>query len=133
VVVVDFGTATTFDVVDANGAYLGGVIATGIGVSADALFQRAARLPRVHVARPDTVIGRNTTGSVQSGLFYGYAELVDGLLRRIADELGELPQVVATGGWSATIGSACERVDRIDPLLTLEGLRLISQRYPTTI
>jgi type III pantothenate kinase len=129
VVVVDFGTATTFDVVDAQGAYLGGVIATGIGVSADALFQRAARLPRVHIEEPAQVIGRDTTGSVQSGLFYGYAELVDGLLRRIVAELGTTPQVVATGGWSATIGSACKNVDRVDPLLTLEGLRLIFARY----
>jgi len=129
VVVVDFGTATTFDVVDSDGAYLGGVIATGVGVSADALFQRAARLPRVHVAEPGQVIGRNTTGAVQSGLFYGYAELVDGLLRRIIAELGVTPQVVATGGWSATIGSACANVDCVDPLLTLEGLRLISERY----
>jgi type III pantothenate kinase len=129
VVVVDFGTATTFDVVDPDGAYLGGVIATGIGVSADALFQRAARLPRVHVAQPDRVIGRNTTGSVQSGLFFGYAEMVDGLLARIVEELETETRVVATGGWSATIGEACSRVDQIDPLLTLEGLRLIYQRY----
>ncbi len=129
VVVVDFGTATTFDVIDPDGAYLGGVIATGIGVSADALFQRAARLPRVHVAEPAQVIGQNTTGAVQSGLFYGYAELVDGLLRRIIAELGAVPQVVATGGWSATIGGACANVDRVDPLLTLEGLRLIFERY----
>jgi len=129
VVVVDFGTATTFDVVNADGAYLGGVIATGIGVSADALFQRAARLPRVHIAEPQQVIGRDTTCAVQSGLFYGYAELVDGLLRRIIAELGVTPQVVATGGWSATIGSACANVDRVDPLLTLEGLRLIFERY----
>ena len=133
VVVVDFGTATTFDVVDPDGAYLGGVIATGIGVSADALFQRAARLPRVHVAEPEQVIGRNTTGAVQSGLFYGYAELVDGLLRRIIDELGVVPQVVATGGWSSTIGGACDNVDRIDPLLTLEGLRLIFERYQPNV
>ena len=129
VVIVDFGTATTFDVVDANGAYLGGVIATGIGVSADALFQRAARLPRVHVEEPDDVIGRSTTGSLQSGLFYGYADLVDGLLRRIIDELGTSPRVLATGGWASTIGPACEMVETIDPLLTLSGLKLIHDRY----
>ncbi|NKB89754.1 MAG: type III pantothenate kinase [Acidobacteria bacterium] len=129
VVVVDFGTATTFDVVDTEGAYLGGVIATGVGVSADALFHRAARLPRVHVAQPEAVIGRNTTASVQAGLFFGYAEMVDGLLARIVDELAAEPRVVATGGWSATIGEACTRVDEIDPLLTLQGLRLIHQRY----
>lgn len=129
VVVVDFGTATTFDVVNSDGAYLGGVIATGVGVSADALFQRAARLPRVHIAEPEQVIGRDTTSAVQSGLFYGYAELVDGLLRRIIAELGVTPRVVATGGWSATIGNACANVNYIDPLLTLEGLRLIFERY----
>lgn len=128
-VVVDFGTATTFDVVNADGAYLGGVIATGIGVSADALFARAARLPRVDVARPKGVIGRSTVGSVQAGLFFGYADLVDGLLARIADELGAEPTVVATGGWAATIGSECKRIQHVDPLLTLRGLRLIYDRY----
>lgn len=128
-VVVDFGTATTFDVIDAGGAYLGGVIATGIGVSADALFARAARLPRVDVARPATVIGRSTVGSVQSGLFFGYADLVEGLLRRIATELGGSPVVIATGGWATTIGPECPRIDHVDPLLTLEGLRLIHKRY----
>lgn len=128
-VVVDFGTATTFDVIDDQGAYLGGVIATGVGVSADALFARAARLPRVDVARPQEVIGRSTVGSVRSGLFYGYADLVDGLLRRIALELGTEPTVVATGGWAATVGAACERIQHIDLLLTLEGLRIIHARY----
>lgn len=128
-VVVDFGTATTFDVIDAEGAYLGGVIATGIGVSADALFARAARLPRVDVARPSRVIGRSTVGSVQAGLFFGYAELVDGLLERIVEELGSAPTVIATGGWASTIGPECRRIRHVEPLLTLRGLRLIHERY----
>ncbi len=128
-VVVDFGTATTFDVINDEGAYLGGVIATGVGVSADALFARAARLPRVDIARPEQVIGRSTVGSVRSGLFYGYADLVDGLLRRISLELGAEPTVIATGGWAVTIGEACERIQHIDLLLTLEGLRFIHANY----
>ena len=128
-VVVDFGTATTFDVIDPDGAYLGGVIATGIGVSADALFARAARLPRVDVVEPLSVIGRNTVGSVQSGLFWGYVELVEGLLRRIVAELGREPRVIATGGWARTIGAACSSIEIVDDLLTLNGLRLIWERH----
>lgn len=128
-VVVDFGTATTFDVIDAEGAYLGGIIATGIGVSADALFARAARLPRVDIARPRVVIGASTVASVQSGLFFGYADLVDGLLARIERELGARPVVIATGGWATTIGTECARIEHVDPLLTLEGLRLIYDRH----
>jgi type III pantothenate kinase len=128
-IVVDFGTATTFDVIDGEGAYLGGVIATGIGVSANALFARAARLPRVDIARPERVIGRTTVGSVQSGLLYGYVDLVDGLIDRIASELGGDPFVVATGGWAAVIGPECRRIQEVDPLLTLHGLRLIWQRH----
>lgn len=128
-VVVDFGTATTFDVIDGEGAYLGGVIATGIGVSADALFARAARLPRVDVRRPDRVIGRSTVGSVQAGLLFGYADLVDGLLTRIAEELGCSPTVIATGGWASTLGPECDGIDHVDPQLTLEGLRIIHTRY----
>lgn len=129
VVVVDFGTATTFDVIDAQGAYLGGVIATGIGVSADALFAHAARLPRVDVVRPDRVIGRSTVTSIQSGIFFGYADLVDGLLRRIGAELGGEPTVVATGGWAKVIGSECQLIDTVDELLTLRGLRIIYERH----
>ena len=128
-VVVDFGTATTFDVVDTDGTYIGGVIATGVGVSADALFARAARLPRVDVVRPPRVVGGSTVESVRSGLFYGYAELVDGLLRRIAEELEDPPVVIATGGWAKTIGPECERIEHVDELLTVQGLRLIHERY----
>src|SRR5258705_6868300 len=97
-VIVDFGTATTFDCVSAKGEYLGGVICPGIGISADALFQRTARLPRVEIRKPPRVIGSNTVGSLQSGLYYGYLGLVDGILERLRDEMGEQTQVVATGG-----------------------------------
>lgn len=130
-VVVDFGTATTFDVINADGAYLGGVIATGVGVSADALFARAARLPRVDVTRPAAVIGRSTVGSIQSGLFYGYADLVNGLLARIEAELGQHPHVIATGGWAASIGPECPGIEVVDLLLTIEGLRLIYEGHGT--
>ncbi|MFQ5743326.1 MAG: type III pantothenate kinase [Acidobacteriota bacterium] len=129
VVVVDFGTATTLDVVDAEGAYRGGAIAPGVGISADALYQRAARLPRVDIARPRRVIGDNTVESIQSGIFFGYVDLVDGLICRIVDELGTRPQVIATGGWAADMASQCHGITHVDPLLTLEGLRIIARRY----
>jgi type III pantothenate kinase len=128
VVVVDFGTATTFDVVTKKGEYAGGVICPGIGVSADALFQRAARLPRVDVRHPGGVIGRSTVSSIQSGLYFGYAALVEGLLARIAAELGERPRVVATGGLAETLAGEIPSIERVDPVLTLTGLRLIWER-----
>lgn len=128
-IVVDFGTATTFDVIDAEGAYLGGTIAPGIGIATDALFQRAARLPRVDIARPERVIGRNTVGSMQAGIFYGYVDLVDGLLRRLTAELGGEPTVIATGGWAAALAPATTGIHHVDPLLTLTGLGIIARRY----
>jgi type III pantothenate kinase len=128
-IVVDFGTATTFDVVDADGAYVGGTIAPGIGISADALTTRAARLPRVDIARPQQVIGRNTVESMQAGIFFGYVDLVDGLIERLRGELPGEPVVVATGGWANAIAAECPRIARVDPLLTLTGLRLIAERY----
>jgi type III pantothenate kinase len=128
VVIVDFGTATTFDVVTRKGEYAGGVICPGIGVSADALFQRAARLPRVDVRHPGSVIGRSTVTSMQSGLYFGYAALVEGLLARIAAELGEPPRVVATGGFAETLAAEIPSIERVDPVLTLTGLRLIWER-----
>lgn len=127
--VVDFGTATTFDVLDAEGAYLGGTIAPGIGISSDALFRQAARLPRVDIARPESVIGRDTVGSMQAGIFFGYVDLVDGLIRRLRNELGGDPVVVATGGWAGRLGRACEGIQHVDPLLTLNGLEIIARRY----
>jgi type III pantothenate kinase len=125
VIVLDFGTATTFDVVSPNGEYLGGVIAPGLGVSAEALFARAARLSPVAIRRPSHVVGRNTEESVQSGLFFGYASLVEGLVRRILDELGHEAPVVATGGLAPLIARELPFLSAVDPKLTLEGLRLI--------
>lgn len=128
VIVVDFGTATTFDVIGAGGEYLGGVIAPGLGVSAEALFQRAARLHRVDVRRPPRVVGRNTEHSIQSGLYHGYAGLVEGLVRRIQDELGTQAPVIATGGLAGELEAELELIDEVVPQLTLEGLRLIWDR-----
>jgi type III pantothenate kinase len=128
VIVVDFGTATTFDVVTRKGEYLGGVICPGVGISADALFQRAARLPRVDVRNPGRVIGRSTVGSMQAGLYFGYAAMVEGLLARIKAELGEPARVVATGGLAESLAADIPGIDLVDPVLTLTGLRLIWER-----
>src|SRR5437764_3125211 len=123
-IVVDFGTATNFEVIDEGGRYLGGVITPGISISTDALFARAARLPRVGIERPHKVIGASTVAAIQSGLYYGYAGLVDGILRRMIEELGRRPRVVATGGLAPLIATASEFIDEVDQTLTLEGLRL---------
>ena len=128
VVVVDFGTATTFDVITARGEYAGGVICPGVGISADALFQRAARLPRVDVRNPGRVIGRSTVASIQSGLYFGYAAMVEGIIARIRAELGEPARVVATGGLAATLAADVPSIEAVDPVLTLTGLRLIWER-----
>jgi type III pantothenate kinase len=128
VIVVDFGTATTFDVVTKKGEYLGGVICPGIGISADALFQRAARLPRVDIRNPGKVIGRSTVGSMQSGLYFGYASMVEGLIARIRTELGEPARAVATGGLAESMASDLPSIEAVDPVLTLTGLRLIWER-----
>ncbi len=127
-VVVDFGTATTFDVVTARGEYAGGVIVPGISISAEALFERAARLWRVEIRRPDRVVGKTTAGSIQSGLYFGYLSLVDGLIDRITREIGAKPRVIATGGLAELFGGGSERIEEVDPLLTLTGLRLIHER-----
>jgi len=128
-VVVDFGTATTFDCVSHDGAYVGGAIAPGFRISAEALFTRTAKLPKVEVERPKRAIGTNTVQSMQSGLFWGYVGLVDGLARRCKDELSETsPMCVATGGLANLIGSACTEIDKIDDSLTLRGLRTIFER-----
>jgi type III pantothenate kinase len=127
-VVVDFGTATTFDVVSAKGEYMGGVITPGIGISAEALFQRTARLQRVDIRKPQHVIGTTTVGSMQSGLFYGYLGLVDGILERLVAELGTETKIVATGGLASLFGSSSKYISAVDDLLTLEGLRLIWER-----
>jgi type III pantothenate kinase len=128
VIVIDFGTATTFDVITRRGEYAGGVICPGIGISADALFQRAARLPRVDVRHPGKVVGRSTVTSMQSGLYFGYAAMCEGLVARIRAELGEPARVVATGGLAETLASDIPSIEAVDPVLTLTGLRLIWER-----
>src|SRR5437762_3594844 len=127
-VVVDFGTATTFDCVSAKGEYQGGVISPGIGISADALFENTARLPRVDIRKPARVIGSTTVGSLQSGLYYGYLGLVDGILERLLSEIGNEVAVVATGGLASLIGTGSKYIKHVDDLLTLDGLRIIWER-----
>jgi type III pantothenate kinase len=128
-VVVDFGTATTFDAISRNGEYLGGIIYPGIQISADALFQRAARLRNTEIRRPERLIGTNPTASIQSGLYYGNIALVDGVLKRMIEELGADARVIATGGLAPLIARGSEVIERVDPDITLEGLRIIYDRH----
>jgi type III pantothenate kinase len=125
-VVVDFGTSTNFDVVSADREYIGGVIATGLEVSQDALIRRTAALRRVELTAPRSVIGKGTVEAIQSGLLYGHAGLVDGIMRRILEELGSDSVTLATGGLASTIVPHCDTVDTVDEFLTLHGLRLIA-------
>ncbi len=127
-IVVDFGTATTFDVVSPKGEYLGGVITPGIGISADALFEHTARLPRVDIRKPHRVLATNTVNSLQSGLYYGYLGLIDGILERLMAEMGSKVTVVATGGLASLMGGGSKYIKEVDDLLTLDGLRIIYER-----
>ncbi len=128
VIAVDFGTATTFDCVSGKGEYLGGAIFPGILVSMEALFDRASMLHRVEIARPKSVIGRTTTQSLQAGLLFGYAGMVDAMVGRIRAELGEPAGVVATGGLAQRIAQEATTVERVEPFLTLEGLRILFEK-----
>ncbi len=125
VIIVDFGTATTFCAVDADGVYLGGAIAPGLEISAEALAERTAKLPKIEVTKPEHSIGSNTITAMQSGMFFGYLGLTNELIRRFKRELGEDSLVVATGGQAELIGNESKLIDKVNPLLTLEGLRLI--------
>src|SRR3954451_7181015 len=122
-IIVDFGTATTFNAINAQGEYMGGVITPGIMISADALFQRTAELPRVDIKRPQSVIGSSTVAAMQSGLYHGYVGLVDGVLRKMLAELGGGARVIATGGLLSLIATGSELIELVDDTLTLEGLR----------
>lgn len=125
VIVVDLGTATTFDCVSAEGAYLGGAIAPGVGTSAEELFRRAARVPRVDLRRPERALGRTTEESLRSGVLWGAAGQVDALVRRLAQEMKGRPKVIATGGWAKVVAPECETVQAVDEALTLKGMRLL--------
>lgn len=127
-IIVDFGTATTFCAVTAAGHYLGGVIAPGLGISAEALFTRAAKLAKVELIRPKTVIGTDTASSIQAGLLFGYAGLVDTVVRRMEQELGRSTYVIGTGGLSSILASETTTIQKIEPLLTLEGLEFLYRR-----
>jgi type III pantothenate kinase len=127
-IIVDFGTATTFDVVTADAKYIGGVIAPGIQISAEALFARAARLPRVDIRRPPTVIGTNTVVNMQSGLYFGYLGLVDGILTRMKREVPGVKKVIATGGLASLLARDSEHIEEVDDDLTLKGLKIIYDR-----
>ena len=128
-IVVDFGTATTFDAVSEDGEYLGGAICPGIMISAEALFLKASKLPRVEIfSHPEKIIGKDTASSIRSGIIYGYAGLVDGIVRRMKIEMGTAPKVVATGGVSSLMAEVCDSIEEVEPSLTLEGLRIIYEK-----
>lgn len=127
-IVVDFGTATTFDAISPAGEYCGGVISPGIVISAEALYEHAAKLPRIEIQKPPAVIGTSTVGSMQSGLFYGYVALVDGVISRMRQELGQNARVIGTGGQAPLITQETSLIETVDPNLTLDGLQLVASR-----
>lgn len=127
-IVCDFGTATTIDAVNSKGEYLGGIIAAGMNLLADALFQKTSKLPRIEIVKPEKVIGSSTVSAIQSGTYFGYIGLVDGIIRRMIGELGETPRVIATGGFAEIIAEASERIQTVDDNLMLDGLRLADER-----
>lgn len=127
VIIVDFGTASTFCLVNAQGDYLGGAIAPGVGIAAEALISRASKLPKIELIKPEQVIGKNTVASMQAGIIYGFVALVDGLVMRIQAEIAEKAHVVATGGLALLIGSESKTIETINPLLTLQGLLILDK------
>jgi type III pantothenate kinase len=127
-IAVDFGTATTFDFISKKGEYVGGCIAPGLLISVEALFQRASKLPRVEIVKPKEIVGKNPVHSIQSGVFYGYVGLVDGIVERMQKESRARPRVVATGGLANVIAPECSFIDDVDEFLTLDGLRIIHER-----
>jgi type III pantothenate kinase len=131
VIVVDFGTSTNFDCVTPKGEYLGGVLAPGLQISADALFSRAAKLPRVEIVKPPRVVGKNTIHAMQSGIVYGYVGLVDGIVERLMAELGFPCSVIATGGLASLIAPLSKTIGEVDDVLTLQGLRILYERNRT--
>jgi type III pantothenate kinase len=131
-IVCDFGTATTIDAVNAKGEYLGGTITPGMNVFADALFEKTSKLPKVEIKKVETVIGNSTVHSIQAGIYFGYGGLVDRIIRRMIEELGEKPRIVATGGLAVLVAEGSELIETIDETLMLEGLRLIYEKIKKT-
>lgn len=127
-IIVDFGTATTIDLISKKGEYVGGAIAPGLSIALEALVQRASKLPRIEIVKPKEVVGRNTVNSIQAGIFFGYVGLVDGIVRRIEKEHGAPAKVVATGGLAPLVASECATISEVDEFLTLDGLRIIHER-----